>query len=33
MEIRKIQRTASGSYFITLPKNWVTELNIKKGDD
>ncbi|MFX1296642.1 MAG: PhoU domain-containing protein, partial [Promethearchaeota archaeon] len=33
MEIRKIQSTASGSFFITLPKDWVTSSDIKKGDD
>lgn len=33
MEIRKIQNTASGSFFITLPKSWVSNLEINKGDD
>ncbi|NVM53221.1 MAG: phosphate uptake regulator PhoU [Candidatus Helarchaeota archaeon] len=32
MEIRKLQNTASGSFFITLPKEWITDLNIKKGE-
>ncbi len=33
MEIRKIQSTASGSFFITLPKDWVGDMEIKKGDE
>ncbi len=33
LEIRKIQRTVSGSFFITLPKTWVTELEMDKGTE
>ncbi|NHI93891.1 MAG: phosphate uptake regulator PhoU [Candidatus Lokiarchaeota archaeon] len=33
METRKIQSTASGSFFITLPKDWVTDLDIRKGNE
>ncbi|NVM28818.1 MAG: hypothetical protein HWN65_08240 [Candidatus Helarchaeota archaeon] len=32
MEVRKIQNTASGSFFITLPKSWVIDLEIGKGE-
>ncbi len=33
MEVRKVQVTGGGSsYIITLPKNWVRSLNIKKND-
>ena len=32
MEIRKVQVTGGSSYVITLPKEWVTSLNIKKND-
>jgi phosphate uptake regulator len=32
MEIRKIQLTGGSSYVITLPKDWVRSLNIKKND-
>ncbi|NVM52889.1 MAG: phosphate uptake regulator PhoU [Candidatus Helarchaeota archaeon] len=32
MEVRKIQNTASGSFFITLPKPWVTNQDLKKGE-
>ncbi len=33
MEIRKVQSTASGSFFITLPKPWVNEYEIDKGEE
>ena len=33
MEIRKIQNTASGSYFVTLPKSWIKDMEIIKGED
>lgn len=29
---RKLQKTPTGTYFITLPKNWVEFNNIKQGD-
>ena len=29
---RKVQRTPTGTYFITLPKEWVESNNIKQGD-
>ena len=32
MEIRKVQVTGGSSYVITLPKEWVKSLNIKKND-
>jgi len=32
MEIRKIQMTGGSSYIITLPKEWIKSLNIKKND-
>lgn len=32
MEIRKVQITGGSSYVITLPKDWVKSLNIKKND-
>ncbi len=33
METRKIQTTASGSFFLTLPKSWVNEMSINRGDE
>lgn len=30
-EYRKIQRVGRGSYILTLPKEWVQELNLEKG--
>ncbi|MFX1293527.1 MAG: PhoU domain-containing protein [Promethearchaeota archaeon] len=33
MEMRKVQETASGSFFITLPKSWVNKVGIEKGED
>ena len=32
MDIRKIQITGGSSYILSLPKNWVRELNIQKND-
>ncbi|MDY6932554.1 MAG: PhoU domain-containing protein [Halobacteriota archaeon] len=32
MESRKIQTSASGSYFITLPKSWVQKSGLNQGD-
>jgi phosphate uptake regulator len=32
MEIRRVQVTGGSSYIITLPKEWITSLNIKKND-
>jgi len=32
MEIRRVQITGGSSYVITLPKNWIKSLNIKKND-
>lgn len=32
MDIRKIQMTGGSSYVLSLPKNWVRELGIKKND-
>jgi phosphate uptake regulator len=32
MEIRRVQMTGGSSYVITLPKNWVESLHIKKND-
>jgi len=32
MEIRRVQMTGGSSYVITLPKNWIENLQIKKND-
>jgi len=32
LEIRKVQATGGSSYIITLPKEWVKTVNIKKND-
>ncbi len=32
MEIRKVQITGGSSYVVTLPKEWIKSLNIKKND-
>ena len=32
METRKVQMTGGSSYVITLPKEWITGLKIKKND-
>ncbi|MEM3507292.1 MAG: phosphate uptake regulator PhoU [Candidatus Bathyarchaeia archaeon] len=31
MEIRKLQKTVDGTFFITLPKKWVMRLSLEKG--
>jgi bifunctional DNA-binding transcriptional regulator/antitoxin component of YhaV-PrlF toxin-antitoxin module len=30
--IRKVQQNVSGSYLFTLPKEWVEQQGLKKGD-
>ena len=32
MEIRRVQMTGGSSYVITLPKDWIKSVNIKKND-
>ena len=32
MEIRRVQMTGGSSYVITLPKEWIKSVNIKKND-
>ena len=32
MDVRKVQVTGGSSYVITLPKDWIRSLNIKKND-
>jgi phosphate uptake regulator len=32
MEYRKLQVTSDGSYFVTIPKYWILNCNLKKGD-
>ncbi|PWR72142.1 phosphate uptake regulator PhoU [Methanospirillum lacunae] len=32
MDIRRVQMTGGSSYVLTLPKEWVTSLNIRKND-
>jgi phosphate uptake regulator len=32
MDIRRVQQTGGSSYIITLPKQWIQQLNIKKND-
>ena len=31
-ETRKIQFTGKSSYIVSLPKQWIVELGLKKGD-
>ncbi|MBS7645348.1 MAG: PhoU domain-containing protein [Candidatus Bathyarchaeia archaeon] len=31
MELRKVQETADGTYFVTLPKHWAKRFNIHRG--
>lgn len=31
MELRKVQRTHSGTYFVSLPKNWAARVGLAKG--
>ncbi|MHA1275965.1 MAG: AbrB/MazE/SpoVT family DNA-binding domain-containing protein [Candidatus Helarchaeota archaeon] len=33
MVTRKIQSTASGSFFVTLPKDWIQDFKLNKGDE
>ena len=32
MEVRKLQTTAGGTYIITIPKEWIEKLKLRKGD-
>jgi phosphate uptake regulator len=32
MQVRKLQTTAGGTFVITVPKEWVEKLQLKKGD-
>ena len=32
MEVRRIQQTGGSSFIITLPKEWIKSVNIKKND-
>jgi phosphate uptake regulator len=32
MEIRRVQMTGGSSYIVTLPKDWINNLNIQKND-
>jgi antitoxin component of MazEF toxin-antitoxin module len=32
LEYRKIQRVGKGSYVVSLPKDWVRDLGLKKGE-
>jgi phosphate uptake regulator len=31
MEVRKLQTTKAGTFIVTIPKDWVTKLGLKKG--
>ncbi|MDA4131985.1 MAG: phosphate uptake regulator PhoU [Thaumarchaeota archaeon] len=31
MEIRKLQTTAAGTFIVTIPKDWASQLGLKKG--
>ncbi|MBS7655258.1 phosphate uptake regulator PhoU [Candidatus Bathyarchaeota archaeon] len=31
-EVRKLQKTVDGTFFVTLPKSWVAVLGLKQGD-
>jgi len=31
-ELRKVQRTPSGTFFVCLPKSWAERYNLKRGD-
>jgi len=31
-ETRKLQLTGGATYTISMPKDWITEMNLKKGD-
>ena len=32
VETRKIQFTGKSSYIVSLPKQWITDLGLKQGD-
>ncbi|HUK74319.1 MAG TPA: phosphate uptake regulator PhoU [Nitrososphaerales archaeon] len=32
MQVRKIQATAGGTFMVTVPKEWIEQLQLKKGD-
>ena len=32
MELRRVQMTGGSSFVVTLPKDWITEMRIKKND-
>src|SRR5437867_3089670 len=32
LQVRKLQATAGGTFVVTLPKDWVEKLKLKKGD-
>jgi phosphate uptake regulator len=32
MEVRKLQTTAGGTFVITIPKEWIEKLKLRKGD-
>ncbi len=32
LQVRKLQATAGGTFIVTLPKEWVDKLQLKKGD-
>lgn len=32
MEVRKLQTTAGGTFMVTVPRDWVEKLGLKKGD-
>ncbi len=31
MEVRKLQTTAAGTFIVTIPKDWVSQLGLEKG--
>ena len=30
-ELRRVQRTSSGTFFVCLPKSWAQRCNLKRG--
>jgi len=32
LEIRKLQKTGGSTFFVSLPKQWIQEQHLKKGD-
>jgi phosphate uptake regulator len=32
MELRRVQCTKSGTYFVTLPKTWAKKVGLEKSD-